>query len=87
MIRSLGAVSTLVVMDTEPALTVPEPSESEPLVKAIVPVAPVGTDASIVIVWPKVLGPDVVTVTVGVALLTTWTSTGDELELNFAVML
>ena len=33
------------------------------------------------------LGPEVETVTVGVTLLTTWTSTAEVLELNCAVML
>ena len=47
MIRSLGTVITLVVIDTEPELTVPVPRVSGPLVNVTMPVAPVGTDAVI----------------------------------------
>jgi hypothetical protein len=68
---SLGGARTVVVMDTEPLTMVPEPREVVPLVKLTVPVTPEGTDAVIVTEPPYVLGPEVVTVTVGVALLTT----------------
>jgi hypothetical protein len=51
------------------------------------PVGPDGTEAVIVTDWPKVVPPGVLTVTVGVALLTTWRSTFEVSELNFAVML
>ena len=68
---SLGGVSAVVVMDTVPLTIVPVPRVVVPLVKVIVPVTPEGTVAVIVTVPPNVLGPDVVTVTVGVALLTT----------------
>jgi len=85
---SLGGVNKVVVTDTAPEAMVPEPRESVPLVKVIVPVTPAGTDAVIVTEPPKVLGfGDVVTVTVGVALLTTWTTTFDVSELYCAVML
>ena len=84
---SLGGVNTLVETDTEPEVIVPEPSVSEPLVNVTVPVTPAGTDAVIVTELPKVLGPEVVTVTVGVALLTTWTSTCEVSELYCAVIL
>jgi hypothetical protein len=68
---SLGAVNEVVVTDTVPEEMIPEPSGSPPLVKVIVPVAPVGTEAVIVTEPPKVLGlGDEATVTVGVALLT-----------------
>ena len=50
MIRSLGTVKTLVVIDAEPELMVPVPKVSDPLVNMTVPVAPVGTDAVIVTV-------------------------------------
>jgi len=66
---------------------VPLPSVTPPLVMVMAPVGPTGTEAVIVTVWPKVLEPGVVTVTVGVALLTTWTSTSEVSELNFAVIL
>jgi hypothetical protein len=79
---SLGGVNKVVLMDTEPEAIVPEPRESEPLVKAIVPVTPEGTDAVIVTEPPNVLGfGDDDTVTVVVALLTTWTTTLDVSEL------
>ncbi len=68
---SLGGVRTLVVMDTVPLTMVPEPRVTVPLVKVTVPVTPEGTVAVIVTGLPYVLGPDVVTVTVGVALFTT----------------
>ena len=69
---SLGAVNKVVVTDTVPEAIIPEPSGNPPLVKLIVPVAPAGTEAVIVTESPKVLGfGDEVTVTVGVALLTT----------------
>ncbi len=87
MIGSLGGVSAVVVTDAVPFTIVPTPRESEPLVKVTVPVTPEGTVAVIVTEPPKVLGPEVVTVTVGVALLTTWTSTGEMLELYSAVIL
>jgi hypothetical protein len=69
---SLGAVNDVVVTDTVPEEMIPEPSGSAPLVKVIVPVTPVGTEAVIVTESPNVLGfGDEVTVTVGVVLLTT----------------
>jgi hypothetical protein len=49
---------------------VPEPSVTPPLVKVMVPVGPEPTEAVIVTGEPYVLGPDVATVTVGVALFT-----------------
>jgi hypothetical protein len=73
--RSLGGANTVVVMETVPEEIVPVPSVSEPLVNVTVPVTPDGTEAVIVTKPPNVPGPEVVTVTVGVALLTTWTST------------
>lgn len=86
--RSLGGASTVLVTDTVPEAMVPEPRVTAPLVKVMVPVAPAGTVAVIVTEPPKVLGlGDDVTVTVGVALLTTWTSTFEVSELNCAVIL
>jgi hypothetical protein len=66
---------------------VPLPRVTPPLVIVMVPVGPVGTEAVIVTDWPKVLEPGVLTVTVGVVLLTTWSSTLEVSELNFAVIL
>jgi hypothetical protein len=43
----------------------------------MVPVTPEGTVAVMVTLLPHVLGPEVVTVTVGVALLTTWVRFAD----------
>ena len=60
-----------VVMDTDPLVIVPEPRFVEPFVKLIVPVAPDGTVAVIVTVWPYVLDDGLaVTVIVGVPLPT-----------------
>ena len=85
---SLGAVNKVVVTDTVPEAMIPEPRGSVPLVKVIVPLAPLGTEAVIVTESPKVLGfGDEVTVTVGVVLLTTWTTTLDVSELYCAVIL
>ena len=85
---SLGGVNRVVVTDAAPEAMVPEPSASVPLVKVTVPVTPAGTDAVIVTEPPKVLGLGVVvTVTVGVALLTTWTTTFETSELYCAVIL
>jgi hypothetical protein len=49
---------------------VPLPSVAPPLVSVMVPVGPDGTEAVIVTDWPKTLGPEVLTVTVGVAFAT-----------------
>jgi hypothetical protein len=52
-------------------LIAPEPSATPPLVNAMVPVVPIGTLAMIVTELPNMFGPDAVTVTTGVPLLTT----------------
>ena len=52
MITSLGGTRAVVVTDTVPETMVPVPSESPPLVKVTVPVAPDDTDAVIVTVPP-----------------------------------
>jgi hypothetical protein len=69
------------VIVTTPPEIVPEPRVFEPLVIVIVPVASDGTVAVIVTGAPYVLGPEVVTVTVGAALFTTCTRIGDVAEL------
>src|ERR1700721_2766598 len=84
---SLGGARTVVVADTAPETIVPDPRESGPLVNAMVPVTPEGTDAVIVTEPPNVLAPGVVTVTVGVALLITWTITFEVSVPSFAVIL
>jgi hypothetical protein len=85
---SLGGVNAVVVTDTVPEAIVPEPRARVPLVNVIVPVTPAGTDAVIVTEPPKVLGlGDAVTVTVGVALLTTWTTTFEVSALYCTVIL
>jgi hypothetical protein len=53
--------------------TVPEPRVVPPLVIVMVPVVPGGTVVVIVTGLPKVLEPEVVTMTVGVVLPTDWT--------------
>jgi hypothetical protein len=74
VIGSLPTGRTVVVMTTVPVvgLTVPEPSGVLPLVTVTVPVVPMGRVVVIVTGSPKEEGPDVVTVTVGVPLLTVW---------------
>jgi hypothetical protein len=64
--------STVVITTTVPVvgLTGPEPRVVLPLVTVTVPVVPTGRVVVIVTGLPKVLGPDVVTVTIGVALWT-----------------
>jgi hypothetical protein len=69
---------TVVVIETTPPLIVPEPSVTPPLVKVIVPVVPDGTVAVIVTEPPYVLGPEVVTVTVGVVFATVWVKVATE---------
>lgn len=73
MIVSGPTGRTVVVTVTVPLVDVivPLPRVTPPLVIVIVPVGPSGTEAVIVTDCPKVLGPEVLTVTVGVALFTT----------------
>jgi hypothetical protein len=49
----------------------PDPRVTPPLVNVTVPVAPPETVAVMLTELPNVLGPEVITVTVGVALFTT----------------
>ena len=64
----------VVMMMTVPVvgLTVPVPRVVPPLVTVTVPVVPGGKVVVTVTGLPKVLGPEVLTVTVGVDLLTVW---------------
>jgi hypothetical protein len=78
----MGSVPTgriVVVIVTTPVVgfTVPLPSVVPPLVTVTVPVVPGGRVVVMVTVPPNVLGPEVLTVTVGAALLTTWVSVPD----------
>ena len=84
---SLVGGNAEVVIETVPELMVPEPSVRAPLVNVIVPVGPAGTVAVIVTESPSVLGPDVLTLTVVAALLTTCTSTDELSEFSCAVIL
>lgn len=70
MIRSEPTGNVVVLTVTVPLeeVMVPLPSVDPPLVIVMVPVGPVGTEAVIVTDWPKMLGPGVLTVTVGLAL-------------------
>ena len=75
MIGSLPTGRLDVVMVTVPVvgLTGPDPRVWPPLVTVTVPVVPTGSVTVMVTGLPEVLGPDVVTVTAGVALLTVCT--------------
>ena len=66
--------NVVVVMVTVPVvgLMEPEPNVTPPLVIVTVPVVPTGSVVVMVTGLPKVVEPGVVTVTVGVALLTVW---------------
>jgi hypothetical protein len=81
--------SVVVVTVTVPLedVIVPLPSVTPPLVIVMVPVGPTGTEAVIVTDWPKVVEPEVFTVTDGVSLLTTWTNTPELSEFSCAVIL
>lgn len=74
MIGSVPTGSDVVVIVTVPVvgLTGPEPRVTPPLVTVTVPVVPGGRVVVIVTEPPEVLGPEVVTVIGGVALLTVW---------------
>jgi hypothetical protein len=74
VIVSLPTGRTVVVMTTVPVtgLTEPEPRVTPPLVTMTVPVVPMGRVVVMVTGSPKLLVPDVVTVTTGVVLLTVW---------------
>jgi hypothetical protein len=84
VIRSEPTGSVVVVIVTVPlvAVIVPLPSVTPPLVIVIVPVGPTGTEAVTVTDCPKVLGPEVVTVIVGVAFATVCVKVATE-ELKF----
>lgn len=70
MSEPTGRVVVVIVTVPLDEVMVPLPNVTPPLVIVIVPVGPGGTEAVIVTDWPKVLGPDVFTVTVGVAFAT-----------------
>lgn len=82
-----GSVDVVTITVPLEEVTGPLPSVTPPLVMVMVPVGPAGTEAVIVTGWPKVLGPEVPTVTVVVNFLTTWTTRFDVSPLNVAVIL
>jgi hypothetical protein len=69
-----GKVDVVTVIVPVVGLTVPDPRVWPPLVTVTVPVVSTGRVTVMVTGFPEVLGPDVVTVTVGVCLLTVWTT-------------
>ena len=71
----------VVTLTVPVGLTVPVPRVVVPLVRVTVPVVPGGTVAVTVTGLPKTLGPEVVTVTVGVFLLTVWVRVAVEVPL------
>ena len=73
MIVSPPTGRTVVATVTVPLVEVivPLPRVTPPLVIVMVPVGPSGIEAVTVTDWPKVVGPEVLTVTIGVTLLTT----------------
>jgi len=73
VIVSLPTGRTVVATVTVPLVEVivPLPRVTPPVVIVMVPVGPSGTEAVTVTDWPKVVGPEVLTVTIGVTLLTT----------------
>ena len=68
-----GRVDVVTVTVPVVGLTVPDPRVWPPLVTITVPVVPTGRVTVMVTGLPTVLGPDVVTVTGGVSLLTVCT--------------
>jgi hypothetical protein len=68
-----GRVDVVTVIVPVVGLTGPDPRVWPPLVTVTVPVVPTGRVTVMVTGLPEVLGPDVVTVTVGVSLLTVCT--------------
>lgn len=82
LIGSEPTGNVVVVIVTVPfAPTMPVPSVVVPLVSVTVPVVPAGRVEVIVTGAPNVLGPEVVTVSVGVPLFTVWVSVATEVPL------
>ena len=67
-----GRVEVVTVAVPVDGLTVAVPIVVPPVVTVTVPVVPGGSVVVMVTVSPELLGPEVVTVTVGVAFETTW---------------
>ncbi len=74
MIGSVPTGRDVVEITTVPVVgsTGPLPNVTPPLVTVTVPVVPGGSVVVMVTELPEVLGPEVVTMTIGVALLTVW---------------
>jgi hypothetical protein len=68
----IGSVEVVTVAVPVLGLMVAVPIVVPPVVTVTVPVVPGGRVVVMVTVSPELLGPEVVTVTVGVALETTW---------------
>ena len=70
MSEPTGRVVVVTVTVPLEEVIVPLPRVTPPLVIVMVPVGPAGTEAVIVTELPKTLGPEVLTVSVGVAFAT-----------------
>ena len=82
MSEPTGSVVVVTVTVPLDEVMVPLPNVTPPLVIVIVPVGPAGTEAVIVTELPKMVGPGVLTVTVGVAFTTVCVTVAtDELKL------
>ena len=82
MSEPTGSVDVVTVTVPLEAVIVPLASVTPPLVIVMVPVGPAGTEAVIVTGLPKTLGPEVLTVTVGVAFATVCVTVATE-DLKF----
>jgi hypothetical protein len=77
-----GRVVVVIVTVPLDEVMVPLPNVTPPLVIVIVPVGPEGTEAVIVTGLPKILGPEVLTVSVEVAFATVCVTVATD-ELKF----
>ena len=82
MSEPTGRVVVVIVTVPLDEVMVPLPNVTPPLVIVIVPVGPGGTEAVIVTGLPKMLGPEVLTVSVGVAFATVCVTVATD-ELKF----
>ena len=82
MSEPTGRVVVVIVTVPLDEVMVPLPNVTPPLVIVIVPVGSEGTEAVIVTELPKMLGPDVLTVSVGVAFATVCVTVATD-ELKF----
>ena len=82
MSEPTGRVVVVIVTVPLDEVMVPLPNVTPPLVIVIVPVGPEGTEAVIVTGLPNTLGPEVLTVSVGVAFATVCVTVATD-ELKF----